>query len=310
MAEFRVGLDLGGTKLAGVITDSDSKIIDSKIVATPFDSQDVIAAMHGLIEDLCQFAAASVEDVSFVGVGVPGLIGLDQRVYSCPHVPELVGIDLRSALVDGRDWEVKIDNDVNCAATSAILEHGPSFFLVTIGTGLGGALVVDNSVMRGARGYAGEIGHLIVQAGGAECPCGKRGCVEAYGSGRALSKRVKEEFDLGNLTEFANPLTPTLAPSAKDVLEKKDASEIAKAIVSEFCFYIAVAISSMLELVDVSSVLIGGGVSESFEYFKDELADAYHSVMAPTRLRQEIEFRRVDFGPLAGAVGASQLWNA
>ncbi len=307
MQDFRIGLDLGGTKLAGVITDANSKILASRMQLVSPNADAVIMAMKRMIGQLCTAVNVTSKDVSFVGVGVPALISNSGAIYSCTHIPSLAEIDLSFELNGLGTWKLGIDNDVNCAAISAIKAHGPSFFLVTIGTGLGGALVLDNRLVRGSRGFAGEIGHIIVQAGGRLCPCGKRGCAEAYSCGLALTKRVEEEFENGNLREFLNAQHPNQRPSPRDVLERSYLSPVAKDIHREFCFYIAVAVSGMLEIVDAEKILIGGGVSSSFDFFKDELVRAYHDVMAPNRMRQDIEFIRIENGPMAGALGASQL---
>ncbi len=307
MESLRVGLDLGGTKLAGVLIDANRKILASASVPTPSHGRWVAATMLELIDNLTSSVGVDKGRIEFLGVGLPGLIGDDEKIHSSTHVPGLAGVDLRAELSQSGNWRVHLENDVHCAAITAMENGGQSFVLVTVGTGLGGAIVLSGALQRGARGFAGEVGHMIVVAGGELCVCGKRGCVEAYASGRSLTQRVEREFARGRLSEFVDPAKPTRVPTPKAVMEGCGENEVAREIVEEFCFYLAVGISNLLEFGDFERVLIGGGVSESFDFFANELREQYQLVMSPSRMRSDVEISRVEFGPLAGAIGATRL---
>ena len=302
-----MGLDLGGTKLAGVITSSNGEILASASVPTPSHGRWVSATMLELVDGLAAVAGGDRGSIAFLGVGIPGLVGNDERIHASTHVAGLAEVDLRSDLSKAGPWRVHLENDVHCAAITAMDKGGASFALITVGTGLGGAIVSEGSLRRGSRGFAGEVGHMIVVAGGEACLCGKRGCVEAYASGRSLALRVEREFVRGRLSEFVDPERPTHPPSPKEVLERHLGNEAAEEIVRDFCFYLAVGISNLIEVGDFERILIGGGVSESFDYFADELRQQYQGIMSPSRLRADLEITAVEHGPLAGAIGAARL---
>ena len=306
MGGLRVGLDLGGTKLGGVIVDSNDVILASVAVPSPSHGRWVVTTTVELIDELCTEIGVTRNEIDFVGMGIPGLIGNDGRIYGCPHVPGLHEIDLRVEIQAIANWQVELDNDVNCAALTA-LSYGPSFVLLTIGTGIGGALVTGSTIERGSRGFAGEPGHMIVVAGGDLCTCTKRGCLEVYASGRALAQHGEKEFARGRLSDLVDPENPYKTPSPAEILGACATNEACAEIVADFCFYLAVGISNLLEICDFEKVLIGGGVSGSFEHFAEKLAQQYLAVMPSSRLRQQVEIDKVEFGPLAGAIGASRL---
>ncbi|MDA8103343.1 MAG: ROK family protein [Nitrospiraceae bacterium] len=307
MEGLRAGFDLGGTKLTGVLAGSDGEVAACRTVPSPSHGTWVASAVLDLLDRLLEDVGAETGDVDFLGMGVPALVDLEERLHGATHVAGMSGSAILDELRAAGSWGAHIDNDVNCSAVAAIHAGESSFLLVSLGTGIGGAIVRDGRLERGAHGFAGEIGHMVVVAGGEECGCGKRGCLEAYASGRALTRRVEREFAMGRLPELADAARPAEPPTAKAVVEALRELEVAEAIITDFCFYLALGISNLVEIGDHAKVLIGGGVSASLEHFYDTLREQYRAVMPPSRLRHDLPIEPVPYGPLAGAIGAAFL---
>ncbi|MDA8117187.1 MAG: ROK family protein [Actinomycetota bacterium] len=307
MEGLRAGFDLGGTKLTGVLVGPDGEAVACRTVPSPSHGTWVASAVLDLLSRLLEDLGAGPGDVGFLGMGVPALVDLDERLHGATHVAGMSGQALLDELRSAGSWGAHIDNDVNCSAVAAIHAGENAFVLVSLGTGVGGAIVREGRLERGAHGFAGEIGHMVVVVGGEECGCGKRGCLEAYASGRALTRRVEREFAKGRLPELADPARPGVAPTAKAVVEAWRDLDVAEEIVTDFAYFLAVGISNLVEIGDHAKVLIGGGVSASLEHFYDLLREQYRSVMPPSRLRHDLPIEPVPYGPLAGAIGAAFL---
>ena len=304
---MHVGFDLGGSKLAGVLTDDKGSVLASHVTATPAHGRWVVSALLDMVDDLCQSANAEIDTVEFVGLGIAALVAPDGSIHGSTHLGGLRGLDLRQSLADAGRWKVEVDNDANCAARAGIGGSSDNFGFIGIGTGIGGAIVRDSRVERGAHGFAGEIGHMIVVAGGEQCPCGKRGCLEAYASGRALRRMVERAFVKGRLPELVDVTAPQRPPLTQAIFEgTKDCAGAAE-IIREFAFYLAVGISNLVELYDLDKVLLGGGVSDSFALFSEDLRTQYDAVMVSPRKVAPVEIAAVPFGSLAGAVGAARM---
>lgn len=307
MAGLRAGFDLGGTKLTGVLLDPDGEVIARHTVPSPSHANWVGSTVLDVLRRMLGECGGAESDVAFLGIGVPALVSHDERLHGATHVSGMSGSSLLEELRSAGPWSAHIDNDVNCSAIAAIHAGESSFLLVSLGTGIGGAIVRDGRVERGARGFAGEIGHMIVVAGGEECGCGKRGCLEAYASGQALTRRVEREFAKGRLPELVDPKRPGQAPAAKTVVESWRKLAVAGEIVQDWAFFLALGIANLIEVGDHAKVLIGGGVSASFDHFTELLLEQYQQVMTPARLRRDIPIELVPYGPMAGAIGAAFL---
>lgn len=272
---MRIGLDIGGTKTDAVAVDDDGVIVERVRLATGFGADAVIATA---VEGVTRIAASAGLDLArfdSIGVGIPGQV--DQRDGSVSHAVNLgvdeldVGARLASAL--GRP--VRVENDVKAAAFGAYrllaidparLDRGTggptarlaptSLAYLNLGTGLAGGLVLDGRLWRGARGAAGEIGHIPVDPAGVLCPCGQRGCLETVASGSAIARQWGADDPL--------PVRSLLAAAATG-----DATAVA--IRSALIDNVAAAVRVLVLTVDVEVVMIGGGLSNLGDWLLDEV---------------------------------------
>ena len=286
-----VGFDVGGTKIFGVATDSAGALEHTLREPTPVGADALVARLADMAARLSpQSPPASV------GVGMAGLITLDGRVTVSPNLSGVDGADIGTRLSNELAVPVALDNEVNCAArwelASGAARGCRHAVMVAIGTGIGGASMIDGRVLRGGAGLAGEPGHMVVVAGGRKCACGRRGCWEAYASGTALDRLAAERLGTG-----------VRGPDVTAAARRGDAG--AQAVLAEFAYWLALGISNLCMLTDPELVVMGGGLSEDW----DLLADAVDAELAKLLIGRSAASRpkvvRSEAGELASALGAA-----
>ncbi len=248
---LHIGFDVGGTKIFGVATERGGKLRRRLRTETPHGVGPLVTALARMVTHLGEGA-----DAVSVGVGMAGLITLDGRVTVSPNVVGVDGENIAHSLSESVGLPITIDNDVNCAARwelSAGAAQGVSHgVMVSPGTGIGGAVMVHGQVLRGFSGLAGEPGHMVVEAGGRWCACGRRGCWEMYASGSALDRMAVERFG-----------DSWRGPAVTNAARKGDVA--AREVLDEFSYWLALGISNLCILTDPQMVVIGGGLSEEWD---------------------------------------------
>ncbi|HEX8771180.1 MAG TPA: ROK family protein, partial [Acidimicrobiales bacterium] len=194
-----IGIDLGGTKCLGVAVAEEEVVAELRL-PTPPGADAVLATLVELVAGL-RSRCAPDGDVTSIGVGVPGLVDRAGVLQVAPNLVGVTGLQVRTELQRVFGQTVAVDNDATCAVWS---EHKmgaarglSDVVLVTLGTGIGGGIVARGQVWRGAQGFAGEFGHMVVDPEGPPCPCGQRGCWERFASGTALGGLAREGCDVG-----------------------------------------------------------------------------------------------------------------
>lgn len=314
---LRGGIDLGGTKVQAIVRDAETaQVLGRARNPTPAEGgpQAVIAALSETLRQAAEQAGVAVESLQGVGVGSPGEI--DAGAGTVAKAGNLPGFEepfpMAAALADRLGVEVALGNDVD-VATRAELELGAgrdarSLLGVFWGTGVGGGLVLDRVPWHG-RGGAGEIGHMVVKRGGARCPCGRRGCMEAYAGRRAMEAKARREVEKGAETVLFEIMRErgrdTLGSGVwARALEKKDG--LAKRLIERAVKSLGAGIASAINLLDLELVVIGGGLGTRFG---QPMADRIAAAMHPHLFNDERppEVRVAALGDLGGAVGATLL---
>jgi glucokinase len=303
------GVDIGGTKLLAVVANEKGEIIAERRQPTAEGPDAVLGATAAVVADLM----AEVPAVAAVGIGLPGLVDLTGVVHYAPNLPGFVGVRAQARLAAVIPVPVVVDNDANVAALGEVL-HGAGqghseVLVVTLGTGIGGGLIIDGLVNRGGFGLAAEIGHFTVDRTGPLCACGARGHWEALASGTALGRRARAWAARGD--------APGVLARAGGVVERvtsHDAGESAlageadgRAILVEHAGDVALGLGGLVNILDPELVVIGGGLVHLGE-----------ALLAPVRAALPEHVEGASFRPLpavvaaalgeqAGAVGAAAL---
>ena len=310
------GIDLGGTKIQAVVTDDQHQVLGASRHATPTTggpaavAEEIISAMR----DATAEAGMSVNELAAVGVGSPGVVDDEAgTVTSARNLSDWEGThDLRSVLERAFEAPVALGNDVN-VATDAEFHLGagkphPSMLGVFWGTGVGGALVLDGRMWEG-RGAAGEIGHMCVKLDGAICPCGRRGCMEAYAGRGAMEAYAREKVKGGAKTSLFKLMEEKgkqrLASGVwAKALERDD--KLAHQIIDRAVEALGAGIASALNLVDVEAVIIGGGLGDRLgQPYVDRIRDAMMPHLFADHRPPDVLL--ASLGDLGGAIGATLL---
>jgi glucokinase len=318
-----LGIDIGGTTVKlGVIDAASGRIAAESAFPTPqTGSRNVASAIAERVREI----KSAFPEINRLGVGTPGSMNSDRSLVRYP--PNMVGWKeepLKAYLEEFLpEFEnIEVDNDANVAAL-AEARHGAGrglshFLLVTLGTGIGGAIYaspppkegggwgVVEGIYRGASGGAGEFGHTSIDLNGPHCNCGSRGCIEAYLGQHYLSERTRKKLMddptiRSRLRSEENELTPKLIA---DAMNAGDA--FAKSVFEEAGMLLGVALANVANLLDMHTFILGGGVAEAGEVLFDAaLASLRSRVLA--NLRPVVEIRKAHLGNRAGIVGAAML---
>ncbi len=316
MADLRGGIDLGGTKIQTAIVDGGGEVVGQARRPTPTSGgpADVAEAMAESLRDAAREAGVETAALTGVGVGSPGDANEQTGVVAnARNLPGWTGsFPLAETLESSLGAEVKVGNDVQ-VATEAEFHLGAgrefrSLIGVFWGTGVGGGLVLDGRPWLG-RGAAGEIGHTVVKRGGAKCPCGRRGCLEAYAGRSAMEAEARRRQEEGHETRLFKLMEkhdkPRLTSGIWErALEHDD--ELAEELIERAVEALGTGIASAVNLLDPEAVILGGGLGVRFG---ERLMDPLSKEMGKHLFVDERPpaLRVASLGDLGGAIGASLL---
>lgn len=287
-----VGLDIGGTKTLAVRLDADGNILDREVVSTPADDVDGM-----LVSAAAAVAAVTSDDVSAVGAGVAGMVGDGVVVFA----PNLAWRNLQVAarISAATGLPCVADNDANVATWGEFrLGAGRGrdhVLMLTVGTGIGAGIVSGGRLLHGSHGFAGEVGHIIVEPDGPLCGCGNRGCWETVASGRAIDRLSREAFGEG-------------APSGTGITELAGGGDpTALEVLGEVGRRLGEGIAGLVNVLDPEIVVIGGGVVEAGDLLLEPTRRHFLASIEAPEFRPEVPIVPAALGPDAGAIGAALL---
>lgn len=313
----RGGIDLGGTKIQTVVVDEDNEVLGQARRPTPQSGgpQDVADAMATALREAADEAGVEPRELTGVGVGSPGAIDASAgSVGQARNLPDWEGVfPLAAALTDALEGvTVKLGNDVSVATDAEVLlgagRDARSLLGVFWGTGVGGGVVLDGKTWDG-EGAAGEIGHMVVKQGGARCPCGRHGCMEAYAGRGAMEARARKRHHEGEKTDLFHLMKKHDRPRLTSGIWARALAagdRLATELVDEAVEALGTGVASAVNLLDVQVVLIGGGLGLRLgEEYRQRIADA----MMPHLFNDDRppDVRLAALGDLGGAIGAALL---
>lgn len=308
-----VGIDIGGTKVMAGVVDPDGNILEKIRTETPDKSKSPKVVEDTIVELVLDLSDR--HDVHAVGIGAAGWVDADRaKVLFAPH---LAWRDepLRDSISSRLAVPVMVDNDANTAAW-AEWRFGAGrgedhLVMITLGTGIGGAILEDGRVKRGKYGVAGEFGHMQVVPAGHRCPCGNRGCWEQYSSGNALVREARElaaadspvaynliERVKGHIPDITGPLITELA---------REGDAMCVELLQEIGQWLGVGIANLAAALDPSCFVIGGGVSAADDLLIGPAREAFRRQLTGRGYRPEARIAKAQLGPEAGMVGAADL---
>ena len=315
-APLVAGLDLGGTKVLGMVPDpaDPRRALAMVRVDTPRGAGPIVAALHDVVARLqADLDGQGLGPLAAVGAGVAGLVDRGGVLRFAPNLPGVVDLDVHAALVEATGLAVVVDNDAN---TATVGEHragagqgADDMVLVTLGTGIGGGMIVAGELRRGAAGFAGEPGHMVVDPTGPPCPCGRRGCWERFASGSGLGRIARDAAHAGRAEGIV-----ALAGGDPDDVRGEHVTRAAAAgdveavaLMGEFGWWVALGVSNLENLLDPEVVVIGGGLADAGELLLEPVRTAYAGLVLAYEHRPPVRIVAAELGADAGAIGAALL---
>lgn len=307
-----IGIDIGGTKILGAIVDDNGLVLTQKRVSSPAkDPDQMLNAVVELIQVL--FASADSE-VASVGVAAAGFIDANQSTVLYSPNLSWRNEPLRERLEESIQRNVVIENDANAAGWAEYRfgagKGSKDMVMLTLGTGVGGAIISDGAIRRGGFGIAGELGHIRVVRGGKQCGCGRNGCVEQYASGTALLEAARR---LRMSNDPAGKLLATLQADSQELsgehvrqaLVARDPGTLG--LLREVGAYLGEAMGSITAALDPEVYVIGGGLSEAGELLLEPIRESFLRELPAKGFRPVAKILAASFSNQAGVIGAADL---
>jgi glucokinase len=309
--ELTIGVDVGGTKIAAGVVDPEGRVVDKVRVSTPATTAQAVEA--GIVE-----AARQLLDryqVGSVGVAIAGFV--DERRSLLRFAPNLPMAErpLRQLLGAALGVPVVIENDANAAAWGEYRFGGgrgsTDVVLITVGTGLGGGIVLDGQLLRGSFGSAAEFGHVRMVPGGLPCGCGNRGCWEQYTSGSALIREARaiartRPDEARRMLELASG-DPEAIDGRMVTQAAVEGDPAARGLLAEVGRWLGEGIVDLANVLDPAAVVVGGGVSEAGDLLLDPAREAFHRLLTAGAHRPHLSIVAAQLGNDAGLIGAADL---
>ncbi|MEQ1786501.1 MAG: ROK family protein [Acidimicrobiales bacterium] len=303
-----IGLDVGGTKVLGVAVDpaAPATVVAEGRVPTPEGGA-------GLVDTLLELVDSLGLPPDRVGVGVPGLVDRAGTLHMGPHLRRMHEVPLARLLRERSGVPTVVDNDANCHAvgeqTGGAAAGATEALVVTLGTGIGAGIITGGQLLRGANGFAGEPGHMIVDPNGPPCPCGKRGCWERFASGTGLGRLARDAASGGRLDAAV-----ALAGGDPDGVRGEHVTASARAgdaesqaVLDELAHWIALGLANLVNVLDPAVIVIGGGLVEAADLLLPEVRRHFASLVMAGEQRPVVPIVPAALGERAGAIGAALL---
>ena len=313
---YRIGVDLGGTNIAVGLVNENAEIV--KKLSTPTGAtrpgEEIVADIAMLCKNVCAEEGIALADVESIGIASPGIANHDTGVVEYANnlpfrkfpIADLLKRDL------GMDIPVRIENDANAAAwgeaCAGAAKGTRNSIMITLGTGVGGGIVIDGKVYSGFNYAGGELGHIVIEVDGAQCSCGRKGCWEAYSSATALIRMTKEKIEEckaeGRYTIMADA-TRVSGRTACDAMRAGDAA--AKEVYDKYIKYLAAGITNIVNIFQPEVISLGGGISGEGQSLIDSLLPIVRKEQYGGSVVALTDIRIATLGNDAGIIGAAML---
>ncbi len=312
---YRIGVDLGGTNIAVGLVNENMALVAKKSTPTLAErpGEAIVADMAAVCLSLCEENGISISDVASIGIATPGIADLNtgKVVYSC-NLPfrdfPLAGLLSEKTGVSC----VKIANDANAAAfgeaVAGAAKGTKNSVMITLGTGVGGGIIIDGQIYAGFNSAAGELGHIVIEVDGVPCACGRRGCWEAYSSATALIRMTREKIEECRATGRDSLMLKAEKVSGRTACDAMRAGdEAAKEVYDKYIKYLASGLATIINIFQPEVISLGGGVSGEGQSLIDSLLPLVRKEQYGGDMAAITELRIAKLGNDAGIIGAAML---
>jgi len=310
---YVIAVDLGGTNLRIASVRQDGTIENKEKLSSEarLGSEAVLKRVAQGVKVLAEKIRAKKGKIQGVSLGFPGIVDPAKGiVYQSPHFPDWKNLELLPFFKTEFPWPVVVDNDANLAALGESWKGAgkdlENFVMLTFGTGVGGGIIIDKKVFHGDRGFAGEVGHSVVDGHGPRCACGSRGCLEMYISATGILRLVEIADDKEGLARLLNHLGCSLERlTVRHLYEAAlDGDIFAHGTFKKMGYYLGIGLASLVNTLGIETFVLGGGVSEAWDFFihaaKKELSERTYRETA-----SHVILKKAELGDDAALVGGA-----
>lgn len=261
-AQGFIGVDLSGASMHAVLITREGEVLERR--ESSLDREGLVAQVAQAVSELRDVSP----NIGAIGVGIPGLVNRQtDRVLVSTDLPSVVRGDIHKELIRATGLRVELENDANAAAYGEFKagagRGSRDMFFATIGNGIGGAIILDGKLWLGASGFAGEFGHITIDAEGIECICGNAGCLETVASAPNIVRRANERLYRDNTSSLSHLATNKEFTAADVAQEAKNGDDFSLMMIERTGKYIGAAVASVINLLNIERIVLGGGVMEA-----------------------------------------------
>ena len=314
---YRIGIDLGGTNIAVGIVDDEHKIVVKKTTPTlaKRPPEEIVADMARVCLEACAELKIDIKDVANIGIASPGIANPVNGCVEYANNLPFLRFPIVKLLADGLGIDrsvIKIANDANAAAWGEAVAGAAKGYansvMITLGTGVGGGIIIDNKVYSGFNSAAGEIGHIVIEQDGAPCGCGRRGCWEAYSSATALIRMTKEAVEECKKTGRYTSMLKAERISGRTACDAMRAGdEVGTEVYNKYVKYLATGITNLVNIFQPEVISLGGGVSNEGQSLIDAITPLVRAEQYGGDVVALTQLRIATLGNDAGIIGAAAL---
>lgn len=300
-----LGIDLSGPAMRAALVTGAGEVIERR--ETPIEADKLVSKVAEVVKEL----RTSHPDIAAVGIGIPGLVNRQaDRVIASRDLPSTVREELHSEFMDATGLRVEIENDANAAAYGEYVvgagRGSRDIFYVTIGDGIGGALILDGKLWTGASGFAGEVGHITIDTEGIECECGNMGCLETVASGPNIVRRANERLHRDGTSSLSRLAINKNFTAADLAHEANNGDDFSLMMIERTGKYIGTGVASVLNLLNIEKIVMGGGVMDAGDLILNPIIqEAKRRAFQPCFEATQIV--AASLGPDAVSIGAAML---
>ncbi len=316
--KYYLGIDLGGTNIAAGVVNENHEIVAECSVKTGSErpAEKVIDDMAAVAVEAAKKAGISMDEIEWVGVGAPGTANKATGVIEYSNNLDWYDVPLVEMLESRLNKKVYIENDANAAAYGEYVAGSAKdvdiSIMVTLGTGVGGGIIINNSIYTGFNFAGAELGHTVIVVDGRDCTCGRKGCLEAYASATGLIRTTKEHMEKDKSSKMweivGGDISKVNGRTAFDAMRADDAE--GKAAVDEYIKYLACGITNIINTFQPDMLCIGGGISHEGDYLMKPLLEIVSKEVYSRNSARNTQIVAASLGNAAGIIGAALLGMA
>lgn len=310
--KYYLGIDLGGTNIAAGVVDEEYKIIAKAKTSTlrHRTAEEIANSMADVAREAVKEAELSLEDIESIGVGSPGTVDSDRGIIVYANNIGFLNTPVGDMLFEKLGRPIYVENDANAAAYGEFVagsaKNANSAVCITLGTGVGGGIIIDGKIYSGFNYAGAELGHTVIEVDGAECTCGRRGCFEAYSSATGLIRMTKEAMDAHPESKMHEMMGDHISGRlAFNAMRANDSA--AAGVVEKYIKYLAAGITNVINIFQPEVLCIGGGVCNEGSALLDPLKKIISQEVYTRRSDKNTEIVIASLGNDAGIIGAAFL---